>query len=307
MSIRKVPALSLKEYLSQDPVKKEKFAKDLYNSFKEYGFVVLKDHTIPEDLMTRVFKAQSDFFNLPVDLKNKHDMNNNGQRGYTKFGTEHAKGSAFKDLKEFFHVGREQYLPNTWPVEVPDFKPSIESLIKELDSIGNILLSALGTQLGCGPDFLPGIVKDGASVLRLLHYPPVPEGITPGEVRASSHTDIDGLTLLISPPGMQKGLELLDADGNWLPVDADSGTIVCNLGDMISRMTNYELKSTVHRVVNPDRQNNVSRYSIPWFIHPRAEVVLNLLPKYQGETPKDPIVTADEFLNERLKEIGLKK
>jgi isopenicillin N synthase-like dioxygenase len=307
MSIRKVPALSLQDSLSQDPVKKEQFAKDLYNSFKEYGFVVIKDHTIPVDLMARLFKAQADFFALPEAIKNKYDMNISGQRGYTKFGTEHAKGSAYKDLKEFYHVGREQYLPNTWPQEVPEFKPAVEEMIIHLDKVGDVILSALGTQLGCGPDFLPATVKDGASVLRLLHYPPVTRDVIPGEVRAAAHSDICSATILISPPGMQKGLELLDTDGNWLPVDSDSGTLVVNLGDMISRMTNYNLPSTIHRVVLPEGNNNVSRYSCPFFIHPRAEVVLDLLPKYKNETPKDPIVTADEFLTERLREIGLKK
>lgn len=231
-------------------------------------------------------------------------MENGGQRGYTKFGVENAKGSKHKDLKEFYHAGREQFMVNVWPKEVPDYEPSMKEFISYMDKIGDDLLSALGVSLGCGPDHLPELVKDGASVLRMLHYPPL-EGDVAGKVRAAAHEDISALSCLYASG--QSGLELLTKEGDWIPVESNPDEIVVNLGDLISRMTNLSLRSTTHRVVNPQTNNNVSRYSIPYFIHFRGEVELELLPKYAHETPKLPLITSKEYLHERLKEIGLKK
>ena len=304
--MKKVPALNLNDYLSTDVGVKDKFVKDLYNSFKEYGFVVLNNHPISPDLIKKVYKIQEDLFNLPLSVKTQHDLNNSGQRGYTKFGTENAKDTPnLKDLKEFWHIGRENVIANTWPQELPEFKPTFEELVEKLDKVGDLILEALGESLGCQPGYLSGIVKDGNSVLRLLHYPPVPPSIKDGQVRAAAHTDIDLLTLLLAAQG--GGLELLTAEKEWLAIDSNPNSIAVNLGDMLSRMCNFQLPSTVHRVVNPDPTKNFSRYSIPYFIHPRNDVVLNLLPKFEKETPLEPIVTAGEFLDERLKEIGLKK
>lgn len=305
MSLKKVPALSLKEFLSQDPVAREKFAQDLYNSFKEYGFVIIKDHPINYEFLKEAYSLQKQYFDLPISEKLKNDMNNSGQRGYTKFGTEHAKGFKASDLKEFYHIGREQFIQNTWPEQIPQFKTTMESLVEQLDNVADILLKALGTQLGCGEEFLPETVKDGASVMRLLHYPPVPEGIEPGQIRAQAHQDISALTLLLAANGA--GLQLLTKDGQWIDIESDPDMIVVNIGDLLEMMTNKDLVSTTHRVKNPDDGTNQSRYSIPYFVHPRSEVMLNLLPKYINEVPKMKIVTAGEYLDERLKEIGLKK
>lgn len=305
MSLKKVPALSLKDYLSEDKDKKESFAKDLYNSFQEYGFVVIKDHPISYDFLKQAYAVQKQYFELPLADKLKNDMNNSGQRGYTKFGAEQAKGVKVADLKEFYHIGREQFLPNTWPEKIPEFKPIMESLARQLDDVGDVLLKALGTQLGCSEDFLPSIVKDGASVMRLLHYPPVPEGIEPGQIRSAAHQDISFLTLLLAANGA--GLQLLTKEGKWLDIESDPDMIVVNLGDMLEMMCNKNLLSTTHRVKNPDDGKNESRFSIPYFVHPRSEVMLDLAPRYSGEEPKMQVMTAGEYLIQRLKEIGLKK
>lgn len=306
-ALKKVPSLKLSDYHSSDPVVKDKFIKDLQESCEEFGFVIVRDHAISQDLIKRVYEVQKKYFDLPLEEKMKNFVNNGGQRGYTKFGTEHAKGFKVSDLKEFYHVGRESFLPNTWPESIPEFKPTIESLIKELDKVGDTLLSALGEILGCGPDYLPELVKDGASVLRLLHYPPIPEGVKlePNQIRAQQHSDISTLSTLLAANG--GGLQLLTKEGEWLDVESDPNSIVVNIGDLLSRMCNYKVPSTIHRVVLPEEGNNVSRYSIPYFIHFRGEVKLDLLPKYAHETPVRPIATADEYLQERLKEIGLKK
>lgn len=306
-SNKKVPALNLSDYLSKNKELKEKFVKDLYNSFKQYGFVVIKNHTIDPNLISKIYKLQEKLFQLPEDVKRKYvgPAGGGGSRGYTPFGTEKAKDAKLVDLKEFWHIGKENVIPNIWPKEIPKFQETYEELISQLDQIGNTLLSALSESLGYSNNHLAEIVKDGRSLLRLLHYPPVPKGVDPNQVRASAHTDICLLTLLLSSTA--SGLELLDADGEWVKIEADSNSIVINLGDMASRICNLNLPSTVHRVTNPNPEKNISRYSIPYFIHPREEIVLNLAPKFKDEELKMPLTTAKEYLDERLKEIGLLK
>lgn len=305
MSIKKVPALNLNDYLSSNLKVRQRFVYALYDSFKEYGFVVLNNHTISHELLNKAYKIQAELFALPTEEKNKYYLNNGGQRGYTPFATENAKDSPVKDLKEFWHIGRENVIANVWPPQVPEFQETFDKIVSELDKAGNLILEALGESLGCPPKFLSGIVKDGNSVLRLLHYPPVPEGVDPRQVRAGAHTDINLITLLVS--GTTSGLELLDKDKQWIPVESATNAIVVNMGDMLSRMCNFNLPSTIHRVVNPDPTKNVSRLSMPYFIHPRSDIELGLIPKFKHETPRLPLTTAGEYLDERLREIGLKK
>jgi isopenicillin N synthase-like dioxygenase len=304
-ALKKVLTLQLNDYHSSDPKVKAKFIDDLKRSLEEFGFVVISGHTIPHELIKKLYAVQKKYFELPVEEKMKNFVNNGGQRGYTKFGTEHAKGFKVSDLKEFYHVGREQFLPNTWPESIPEFKPTVEALIGEMDKVGDTLLSAIGEIVGCGPDYLPSIVKDGASVLRMLHYPPIPSHLEQGQIRANAHTDIDLITGLLAANGA--GLELQTKDGEWIAVESDPNSIVFNIGDMLSRMCNFKIPSTIHRVTNPTDGKNESRFSCPYFVHPRGDVRLELLPKYAHETPVRPIATADEYLEERLKEIGLKK
>ena len=316
MSIKKVPSLSLKDYSSKDQSLREKFIQDLYNSFEKYGFVIIKDHTIPKELLKKVYQLQEQLFNLPLDVKNKLIMNNGGQRGYTPFGTENAKGSNFKDLKEFYHIGREfkndepeskEYPPNAWINEIPDFKDTFIELYEKLESIGNDLLEALTYTLDVPQDFFKERTENGNTVLRLLHYPPLPDHVEPGQVRAGSHTDINLISLLIASQG-GKGLMLMDKEGEWVEVDSNPDEIAINIGDMLSLITNDILKSTIHKVLNPsDPSLNKSRYSVPMFIHPKKGVILSELDKFKGKGTKYPAIESDEFLNQRLKEIGLKK
>lgn len=315
MSLRKVPSLNLNDYLSKDSAVRKKFVADLYSSFKEYGFVVLNNHTVPKELMAKAYVLQQQMFDLPVEEKMKYFMNNGGQRGYTPFGTERAKGEKVEDLKEFFHVGRDNQnlglLPNQWPEGVPEFKETFLEIYSSLESAGDLLLEAFGEAIGVLPGYFKAITKDGNSVLRLLHYPPVPEGAKPSAIRAKKHTDINLITLLVA--GSTSGLQLLDKTGDWLPVDSDVNNLVVNMGDMLSRMCgggaagSDGVPSTVHQVINPDPSKNVSRLSLPMFIHPRSEVVLSCLPQFQATGEVLPDITAGEFLEQRLREIGLKK
>jgi isopenicillin N synthase-like dioxygenase len=291
----------------------ERFAAAIGGSFERYGFAVVADHGIPADLIHRAEEKAKAFFALPDEVKRGyHVSGGGGARGYTPFGVETAKGATAYDLKEFWHVGRElppghAYEPmmprNVWPEEVESFRGTFLELFAAFDRTGARILEAIARHLGLAPDYFVDTVRDGNSVLRLLHYPPVP-GDGPN-VRAGAHEDINTITLLLGAE--EAGLQLLDRDGNWLPVTPREGELVVNVGDMLQRLTNYVLKSTSHRVVNPaPERRGVSRYSMPFFLHFRPDFLIEPLPECLGNgRAPDPPITAHEFLQERLREIKL--
>lgn len=291
------------------------FSARLGAAFERYGFAVLGNHGIDPALLARVDAATKAFFALPEEVKRKyHKAGTGGARGYTPFGVETAKGYTAHDLKEFYHVGRD--LPeghpfrdhmgdNIWPAEVADFHAATYELYVALDNLGKKVLRAIAVYLGLDKEFFTPIVKDGNSVLRLLHYPPVNQ---PGEsVRAGAHGDINVITLLLGAE--EPGLQLLDRDGQWLPITPPADCIVCNIGDMLSRLTNGVLPSTQHRVINPaEARKDYPRYSTPFFLHFESPYVIRTLPNcVTAERPDqfpEPI-TAHEFLMQRIREIKL--
>lgn len=292
----------------------EGFARELGESFERYGFAIIADHGIPADLIHRAEEKAKAFFALPEDVKRSyHIAGGGGARGYTPFGIETAKGATAYDLKEFWHVGRELppghpyaelMAPNVWPAEVESFHDTFLELFAAFDTAGLRILEAIARHLGLAPDYFADTVKDGNSVLRLLHYPPIP-GDGPN-VRAGAHEDINTITLLLGAE--EAGLELLDRDGNWLPVSPKPGELAVNIGDMLQRLTNNVLRSTTHRVVNPPpERRGQSRYSMPFFLHFRPDFLIETLPGCMEDQPNrypEPI-TAHDFLLERLREIKL--
>ncbi len=291
------------------------FSRDLGGAFERYGFAVLSDHGLPAALVEGAQARAKAFFTLPDAVKRRYAVPGGaGQRGYTPFGVEAAKGSPVHDLKEFWHTGRElphghlyrSSMPdNLWPSEVEGFRASTQGLYAALDALGQRLLAAIARHLGLADDALAPAVREGNSILRYLHYPPVAAD-APG-VRAGAHEDINAITLLLGAE--EAGLELQDRDGCWLAVDPPPGAIVCNIGDMLQRLTNNLLPSTTHRVVNPaPERRGVSRYSMPFFLHFAPEFEIATLP--QCVTPERPDrylqpITADAYLHQRLREIGL--
>ena len=286
----------------------EEFARELGDSFEEFGFAIVRDHGIPADLIERADAAARAFFALPDDVKRQYQQPGQaGARGYTPFGIERAKGAAVRDLKEFWHIGRtlppgdplEQFMPpNVWPEEVPGFRDTFESLFAAFDQSGLRILSAVALHLGLDRDFFAPTVYKGNSVLRLLHYPPVPPEAE-GAVRAAAHEDINAITLLLGAE--EAGLELLTKDGHWLPVSPPPGALVVNIGDMLQRLTANRLRSTTHRVVNPAGEAaRRSRYSMPFFLHFRPDFLIEPM----GEGGEEPI-TANDYLLQRLREINL--
>lgn len=313
---RKVNTISLASYTKGTPEQKKKFVQDLYQGLREYGFIILKDHDVSADLLKQAYQVLEKFYALPTDKKLSYvSSKGGGQRGYTAFGTEHAKSSPVMDLKEFWHVGREveeghafaKYYPqNIWPSDTfPEFREIFEKLYAQLQEAGIQMMEALTGPLEVERDFFKNMVSEGNSILRLLHYPPIPEGTDPRCVRAAAHEDINFITLL--PAATQSGLQLKDRDGTWLDIESDFGTLIVDVGDMLARLTNDVLPSTTHRVINPQDGTNKSRYSMPFFMHPHPESDLSCLPSCKGTGAKYPDITAHEFLMQRLREIGLTK
>ena len=312
-TLETLPTLSL----TQNAADPDGFARALGDSFERFGFAVVADHGVPQPLIERAWAQTEAFFALEEAEKRAHFIpGGGGARGYTPFKTEIAKGADIVDLKEFWHVGRdlpaghrfaEVMAPNVWPARPDGFRETFTQLFAAFDRAGDIILSAIARHLGLTPDWFDAAVKDGNSILRLLHYPPIPadaEG-----VRAGAHEDINLITLLLGAE--EAGLELLDRDGRWLPVKPPEGAMVVNVGDMLQRLTNHVLPSTTHRVVNPaPERRGHSRYSMPFFLHPAPDFLIKTLPGCVSATNPDRYpepITAHDYLHERLVEIGLVK
>lgn len=312
-----IQELSLHSYLLGSTEEKEKFSEELFFALQDKGFVIIKNHSVPIDLFISGYKILEKFFSL-TEKEKKHYIypEKGGLRGYTPFGVEHAKDSSVSDLKEFWHVGQMYmtkskhtlYPENIWPTEqdFPEFKEVFTKIYSMLENIGQIILRALSKPLKVDEHYFDNLVQNGNSILRLLHYPPVPNNTEKNAVRAGAHEDINFITLLATASG--SGLEILDRENKqWLKVENSPNDLVLNVGDMMARITNNKLPATTHRVVNPHSAENTSRYSIPFFMHPKPDSILSCLPscKKEKDNPKD--ISASDFLRQRLEDIGLYK
>ncbi len=311
-----IPSVDLADFLSGDPVKKNDFVQKLGKAYEEVGFVAVKNHGVPDELIADLYKYVQEFFSLPLDHKKTYEIPElAGQRGYTSFGKEHAKGSDAPDLKEFFQYGQvprdnfkeEDYPANAQVGEVPVFNKTIDDAYRAFEKSGTALLQAIALYLGLDEHYFDGFVHNGNSILRAIHYPPITHEPA-SAIRAEQHEDINLITLLVGASA--DGLEILTKQGDWVAVTSLPEQIVVNVGDMLQRFTNNKLMSTTHRVVNPKRELwHTSRFSIPFFLHPRSSMSLRCLDSCVDE--HHPLVyedtTAGEYLDERLREIGLKK
>ena len=318
--VDKIPSLDLADFTSGDPVKKQQFVQDLGEAFQNIGFVAIKNHGLSDQLTHDLYAGVKKFFALPDEVKQKYERPElAGQRGYIGKGKEHAKGRNTGDLKEFYHVGQELppaelraegYPDNIWPEEVPEFKETTLTAYRALEKAGQDMLRAIALYLGLDEHYFDDKVYHGNSILRQIHYFPIedPDSVPADAVRAAEHGDINLITLLMGASA--DGLQVLRRDGKWIPITALPEQVVVNVGDMLSRHTNNRLKSTIHRVVNPPRElMHTSRFSIPFFMHPRSEMDLTCLEScIDAENPKAYTdITAGDFLTERLIDLGLLK
>lgn len=315
--MNKIPSVDLNDFLSDDLQKKSLFVNTIGSAFQEIGFCAVRGHFLDDQLVKRLYDQIKLFFDLPTDVKKKYEHPEfSGQRGYVSFGKESAKGSKHGDLKEYWHFGqyvsedeshKYNYFPNIKVDELPEFNKVGEEVYKTLEKTAKYVLRALALYLKIDENYFDNYIHNGNSILRPIHYPPIMED--PKEaVRAAAHGDINLITLLMGAHG--KGLQVQKTNGDWIDAVASKDELMINIGDMLSRHTNNVLKSTVHRVVNPDRELlKKSRYSIPFFMHPVSEMKLNVLEStICDEFPKAyDDITAGEFLEERLIELGLLK
>lgn len=305
------------DYLSDNLDTKSKFVQDLGGAFSNIGFACVKNNFVAKEDIQDFYRAIEKFFALPLSTKTNYEIAElHGQRGYTSFGREHAKGSDVADLKEFWQIGQEiqgdknskEAYPSNIPVsEIDGFNDLSMRLYRGFEKSGGILLKAISTYLGLDEDYFDEKIRNGNSILRAIHYPPI-LAEPKNAIRAEAHEDINLITLLVGASA--EGLQILRKDSAWLSINAPENYFVINVGDMLQRLTNNRLKSTTHRVVNPPKEKwHLPRYSIPFFLHPIAEMDLSCLSSCVSDT--NPLayapITAGEYLNERLREIGLKK
>lgn len=318
-----IPSLDLADFTSGDAKKKQQFVEKLGEAYNNIGFVAIKNHGLSDELVDNLYSTIKKFFSLQDEVKLQYEKPELfGQRGYVAKNKEAAKGRNTGDLKEFYHVGqpladiddndpiKEEYPANIWPDATPEFKEVALEAYKTLEATGRKMLQAIALYLELPEDYFEEKVKAGNSILRPIHYYPIenPDSIPADAVRAAEHGDINLITLLMGASA--DGLQVLRRDGKWIPITALPEQIIVNVGDMMARLTNDKLKSTIHRVVNPPReQMNTSRYSIPFFMHPRSEMDLTCLDSCVDEQhpKKYEDYTAGQFLDERLRELGLKK
>ena len=312
-----IPVVDLSDFTGGNPKKKAGFVQELGKAYEDVGFVAVKNHGIPSDLIADLYQYIQQFFSLPADKKRTYEIPElAGQRGYTSFGKEHAKGSDAPDLKEFFQYGqivasnhplKPEYPDNVSVDEVSGFNETLFKAYRAFEKSGKSLLQAIALYLGLDENYFDHFVEEGNSIVRAIHYPPIT--VEPkSAIRAEQHEDINLITLLVGASA--GGLEILTKQNEWVGVTSLPDQIVVNVGDMLQRLTNNKLKSTTHRVVNPPRELwHTSRFSIPFFLHPKSSMDLSAIKECVDE--KHPKVfkdiTAGEYLDERLKEIGLKK
>ena len=317
MSLKGIPTVDLALFTQGDANQREAFVQQLGAAFHEVGFVAVANHGIPKDLVDGFYASSKAFFALPEAVKRKYEVPGlAGQRGYTSFGKEHAKQSQVADLKEFFQIGQEvpadhplksQYPDNVQVAEIPEMPKLGSQLYREFEKTGGQLLEAIAIHLNLPTDFFQQQITHGNSILRSIHYPPITQEPA-SAIRAEQHEDINLITLLVGASA--GGLQVLSTENEWVNVLPEIDEIVINVGDMLQRLTNNYLKSTTHRVVNPPREEwHLPRLSIPFFLHPVSNMDLSCLPSCV--TAANPLhyepITAGEYLDERLREIGLKK
>lgn len=302
-----IPVLSLKDFVEGEPPTQQRFVQALGQALETIGFFALTDHGIEPELIESAYATAEQVFSLPDAVKARYEKAAlKGQRGLTSFGREHAKDSPYADLKEFWHLGRESAAPpNLWPEEVPAFKTTMVALFEQLEDCANRLLEACALYLELPRAGLRETTTDSPTLLRVLHYPPMPPDAPIASLRAAPHEDINLITLLCEATA--PGLELLQPDGTWLPIAAIPGQIIVDTGDMLQNLTNGQFKSTTHRVTNPENDRD-RRFSLPFFVHPRPDTDLSPHPACVARTggaAKFPHLTAGEYLMQRLQEIGL--
>ena len=312
---KNIPTVDLNDYTSGDAAARTRLIETLGQGLSEFGFLNVEGHGIDSSLIRGTYDLWKRFFELPDEVKRRYAGVEGGARGYTPFGVEHAKDNPLPDLKEFWHIGqeppeghpyRQEYPENVWPAEIPEIRQPTQRLYSSLERVAENLLRALAEYFDMPRDTFASMMTVGNSILRVIHYPPVRPDQAPA-VRAAAHEDINLITLLCE--ATDSGLEILTRQGEWMAVETGPGQIVVDAGDMLSRFTNEVVPAATHRVVNPAENAARDRYSMPFFVHPYSACDLTIDERFVSadNPPRYPPITAGQFLEQRLREIGLKK
>ena len=312
---KNIPTVDLNDYTAGDAAARSRLIETLGQGLSEFGFLNVEGHGIDSSLIRGTYDLWKRFFELPDEVKRRYAGVEGGARGYTPFGVEHAKDNPLPDLKEFWHIGqeppeghlyRQEYPENVWPAEIPEIRQPTQRLYSSLERVAENLLRALAEYFDMPRDTFASMMTVGNSILRVIHYPPVRPDQAPA-VRAAAHEDINLITLLCE--ATDSGLEILTRQGEWMAVETGPGQIVVDAGDMLSRFTNEVVPAATHRVVNPAENAARDRYSMPFFVHPYSACDLTINERFVSadNPPKYPPITAGQFLEQRLREIGLKK
>jgi isopenicillin N synthase-like dioxygenase len=312
---KNIPTVDLNDYTSGNAAARTRLIETLGQGLSEFGFLNVEGHGIDSSLIRGTYDLWKRFFELPDEVKRRYAGVEGGARGYTPFGVEHAKDNPLPDLKEFWHIGqeppeghpyRQEYPENVWPAEIPEIRQPTQRLYASLERVAENLLRALAEYFDMPRDTFASMMTVGNSILRVIHYPPVRPDQAPA-VRAAAHEDINLITLLCE--ATDSGLEILTRQGEWMAVETGPGQIVVDAGDMLSRFTNEVVPAATHRVVNPAENAARDRYSMPFFVHPYSACDLTIHERFVSadNPPKYPPITAGQFLEQRLREIGLKK
>jgi isopenicillin N synthase-like dioxygenase len=312
---KNIPTVDLNDYTSGDAASRSRLIETLGQGLSEFGFLNVEGHGIDSSLIRGTYDLWKRFFELPDEVKRKYAGVEGGARGYTPFGVEHAKDNPLPDLKEFWHIGqeppeghpyRQEYPANVWPGEIPEIRQPTQLLYSSLERVAENLLRALAEYFDMPRETFASMMEVGNSILRVIHYPPVRADQAPA-VRAAAHEDINLITLLCE--ATDSGLEILTRQGEWMAVETGPGQIVVDAGDMLSRFTNEVVPAATHRVVNPAENAARDRYSMPFFVHPYSACDLTINERFvSADNPaRYPPITAGQFLEQRLREIGLKK
>ena len=297
-SSEKIPFVDFNGLKSSDLALRKATSISMREAFEDFGFIYLKNHSVPQSVIDELFARSIAFFDLPQATKAE-------ARGYRGAGLSGLDPSKPTDVKERFRAPNDTDLPpGYWPERLPFFREAISVFHVAGLVVLRQVMQGVALSLGLPEDYFDAAHQPHSGAVMLLHYPPINEPLLPGQLRSGAHTDFGTMTLLFHH-GSAEGLEIQRPDGTWLHAPSMPGAAIVNVGDLLTRWTNGQLRSVLHRVVPPQGQGaQRPRYSATLFYEPRHEVVISCLEPCHGPTKPAlyPPITVGERLEERRRE-----
>ncbi len=293
-----IPIIDFHGLTASDLVLRRAAAMSMGKAFEDFGFIYLKNHSVPQTVVSELFAQSMVFFDLPQATKAEAG----GYRGAGLSGLDPTKPT---DVKERFRSPYDSNLPaGYWP----EWPPKLRETVSIFHEAGLLVLRqvmhGVALSLDLSEEYFDAAHEPHSGAVMLLHYPPITQSLLPGQLRSGAHTDFGTMTLLFHH-GSAEGLEIQRPDGSWLHAPSIPGAAIVNVGDLLTRWTNGQLRSVLHRVVPPRGEaSQRPRYSATLFYEPMHEVVISCLEPCQSPTKPAlyPPITAGERLAERRRE-----